>query len=415
MNRGALKSNKPRGVLFVLGSGVSSGICPNVEDLTKTVLNPDPKWFGYDMDEEFEAIVGFLNVLSDHAKPTTGICTYEDLFSMCEQLAKWELNIIQDPALRLFRNQIYVESKKHWSFYQPAEKSYFQEKPLAAIAKKAQRAIHVVIHNALIDKTEPRRQLNLLAETIHSLGSQNVDILTLNHDCLVEALFDREGILWTDGFDTEFSKDGDLVNFDAQAFRVKSRIRIIKLHGGCDWVYAGTNKDTFRWVKNPTDTDVDMCQDGRGEKFSDHPEEASTLTGTTTKAVAYTEGIHSELYLEARRLLSEYEHIICSGYGWNDYAFNTMLREWARFHNWHEDQRRFPRLLLLHSGDHLGEFRHTNNSQRLKKNLWFWPESWEKNLSEPWKPDHLDWMRCHPQWLSCTRLEDISNLFADRA
>lgn len=414
MNRGALESNKPSRVLFVLGSGVSSGICANVEDLTKTVLNPDPKWFAYDMDEEFEAIVGFLNVLSDHAKPTTGVCTYEDLFSMCEQLAKWELNIIQDPALRLFRNQIYVESEKHWSFYQPAEKSYFQKKPLAGIAKKAQRAIHNVIHKALIDKKNPRKQLNLIAETIRALGPKNVDILTLNHDCLVEALFDREGILWTDGFDTEISKDGDLVNFDAQAFRGKSRIRIIKLHGGCNWVYAGTNKDTFRWAKNPTDTDVDMCQDGRGEKFSDHPEEASTLTGTTTKAVAYTEGIHSELYLEARRLLSEYQHIICSGYGWNDYAFNTMLREWGRFQHSHKDQRRFPRLLLLHSEDQLSEFEHPKNSRHARRNLWFWPQEWKEDLSLPWRDDPLDWMRCHKKWLSCTRFSEIEEPFFEK-
>lgn len=242
MNKGSLKSNKPRRVLFVLGSGVSSGICPNVEDLTNTVLNPDPKWFSYD---------------------------------------------------------------------------------------------------------------------------------------------------------------------------------IVKLHGGCDWIFAGDSgegpKHNYRWVKNLTDKKMVDCKDRSGRALCDSLASYPTLTGTTNKAAAYTEGIHAELFGITQNLLSDYSHIICSGYGWKDAGFNTMIRDWAVKQHWHEDQRRYPRLLLLHSGDRLGEFRHTNNPQRPRRNLWFWPNCWEKNLSEPWKPDHLDWMRCHPQWLSCTRLEDISNLFADRA
>ena len=350
------KGNNKRKVLFVLGSGVSYGVCPDVEALTNIVLSPKPKWFGYDQNEEFEAIVGFLQVLTEHAKPTRETCTYEDLFSMCDQLAKWELNRVPDPSLRLFRDKIFTESKKHWAFYAKEEKCYLQDMPLAAIALKAQHTIHVVIRQALVRETDPGEQLELITDVIRMLGPENVDVLTLNHDCLVESLLDREGIEWTDGFDPKISKDGDVVNFDARAFDDRKRIRIVKLHGGCDWFYAGTSINNFRWIKNTTESDVDMCHDASGEKFYDEEEIAPTLTGTTTKASAYTEGIHAELYLEAKKLLAEHDHIICSGYGWNDYGFNTLLHEWGKHQLWHESARRFPRLLLLHAKDRLGEF-----------------------------------------------------------
>lgn len=399
------EGGEPRRVLFVLGSGVSFGICPNVEVLTKTVLAPDPKWFSYNQDEEFPAIVGFLNVLQEQARPTIGECTYEDLFSMCEQLAKWDLKQIRDPALRLFRNQIYAESQTHWAFYAREGNHYFQELPLAAIALKAQHAIHVVIRKALAGKNAPRRQLDLIVETISSLGSENVDVLTLNHDCLVEALLDREGIEWTDGFDPLISKDGEVINFDASAFSGRQRVRIVKLHGGCDWHYAGTSPHNFRWVKAATDKWIYECFDRNGEKFYYDTEKAPILTGTTTKTASYTEGIHAELYLEARKLLGEYDRVVCSGYGWNDYGFNAMLREWGTDQKWHVDQRRHPRLLLLHKGENLKEFRSSKNTKR--RNLWFWPDNWEKDQSKVWSENHSDWMRCYPKWLSCTRFKAI--------
>ncbi|MDQ8205922.1 hypothetical protein QEH52_00240 [Coraliomargarita sp. SDUM461003] len=409
-----IKNTNTQRVLFVLGSGVSSRICPDVQELTRTVLNPNPKWFGYDQDKEFRAIVDFLKALEEHARPTTGACTYEDLFSMCDQLAKFELGIIPDPALRLFRDKIYEESKSQWAFYAQEDKSYLQKLPLAAISQKAQHAIHTVIRRALISKNDPGNQLNLIAEVIHKLGPGNVDILTLNHDCLVEALLDRQGIKWTDGFDSRISQDGDVINFDAQAFEHRSRVRIVKMHGGCDWHYAGTSIENFRWVKNPTESEIDLCSDAHGDQFRSIVERAPTLTGTTTKASAYTEGVHAELYIEAKKLLTEHDRIICSGYGWNDYGFNTMLAEWGKRQLWHEKTRRHPQLLLLHTESKLGEFKHPKNHKHLRRNLWFWPLSWEEDLSLIWNESYLDWFRCHKKWLSCTRFSEIEDLFSDQ-
>jgi hypothetical protein len=401
------KASGQRKILFVLGSGVSSRICPNVKELTDIVLSPDPKWFGYDQDEEFEAIVGFLKVLEEHAKPTTGECTYEDLFSMCDQLAKWELKRVPDPALRLFRDEIFEKSEKQWAFYAQEEKCYLKNQPLAAIAQKAQHAIHTVIRQELIGKSNPRKQLNLISEAIKKLDSENVDILTLNHDCLVEALLDREGIKWTDGFDPQISQDGDVINFDARAFKDRTRIRIVKLHGGCDWYYAGTSIENFRWVKADSNKRIDQCVDHNSAKFTDDPNTKPTLTGTTTKTASYVEGIHAELYLEARKLLKEYDRIICSGYGWNDSGFNVMLHEWATNQKWHLKERRYPRLLLLHQRKALKEF----NEETKPHIQWFWPNNLETDPSKDWPDDHSQWMRCYPKWLSCTRFSEIEEPF----
>jgi hypothetical protein len=404
--KGSHEDTKARRALFVLGSGVSSFACPSVTEITNRVLAPDketlPDRFSRcGAEDELAALVGFLNTLSDFASRTTGAVTYEDLFSMCEHLQRWELPALpQDPAIRLFRNQILEETELYWEFYAQEDKAFLQELPLAAIALQAQILIHEVIEKVLIQETEHKNQLNLIAEAIDQLGSENVDILTLNHDCLVESLLDEREIPWTDGFDSEISGDADVVNFHTQAFENNKRVRIIKLHGGCDWHYAGTPTDgsqhNFRWVKVNVNKWIYDCIDHHGKQFHGQSTRAATLTGTTTKAESYTEGLHGELYLIARKVIDQHERIICSGYGWNDYAFNNMLREWATSQDWHQDTRREPKLLLLHDKDQLSKF-------ETQQNLWFWPKNWKDNASQ-------NWLRIHKHWLSNTRLSNISDL-----
>jgi hypothetical protein len=386
-----------------LGSGVSSFTCPDVKKITDLVLTPDREtlpesFFQYDAADQFQALVGFLNTLKDFSSRTTGDVTYEDLFSMCEHLQRWELGILRDPAIRLFRNQIFAETQHYWEFYAQEDKAYLQELPLAAIAKQAQILIHEVIRSVLINKTDHQDKLKLISEAIDTLGSEHVDILTLNHDCLVESLLDENEIAWTDGFDSKISADGEVVNFNTQAFESNERVRIIKLHGGCDWHYAGTfvddNQHDFRWVKVNAEKCIDECINHRGEQFHQQSSKSPTLTGTTTKAESYTEGLHGELYLVARKVIQQYERIICSGYGWNDYGFNGMLHEWATSQIRHQDNRRKPRMLNLHNKDHLSEFEN-------RKALWFWPKNWKDNSSK-------NWLHIYKHWLCSTKFTDIS-------
>ena len=138
---------------------------------------------------------------------------------------------------------------------------------------------------------------------------------------------------------------------------------------------------------------LDQLKDGKEENIYEDYEVASELTGTTTKTSAYTEGIHGELYIQARQLLHEYNHIICSGYGWQDNGMNNMLKEWAREH--YRDKAKH--LLLLHAPSCKHEFKSKNH-------LWFWPDDWDSKNRE-------DWFQWYPKWLSKTDINTIDEIF----
>lgn len=259
--------------------------------------------------------------------------------------------------------------------------------------------IRVLISRALQHvKNEDLKPLKLIKDAIAENGAENVDVLTLNHDTLVEKLLEEE-TQWTTGFDPAISQDGDLTNYSSDAFVDRSQVRIVKLHGSIDWYYVGTNKMNFRWVKmsrsQREEVAFDKLKNEIGETFYDDYETASELTGVTTKTQAYTEGIHGELYMQAGQLLREHNHIICSGYGWKDYGVNTMLREWAKEHY----QRTPKHLLFLYNSSDKYEFE-TN------KQLWFWPDDWGRQKRK-------DWFQWYPKWLSETDINTIDDVYGN--
>ena len=388
-------------VLFVLGSGVSSFICSRVEDITKKVLDPSglqlPSFHSrHDEYEIIRVIKGFLGELDKTARQLPIEPTYEDLFSMCKQLYDWETGINTDPALTQFRDHIYRNTAQFWKFFDGGH--YLGRKPLAAVARKSSILINEVIRVLLSQDLQKReiadlnQELKLLIDTIEKYGAENVDVLTLNHDTLVEKLLGDE-VPWTTGFDSSISKDGDVINFSPDSFQDKTRVRIVKLHGSIDWYYVGTNQSNFRWVsmcwEQYQQLTFEKVLDWNGKNFYEDHETVSELTGTTTKTSSYTEGIHGELYIQARQLLKEHNRIICSGYGWRDYGVNSMLREWAKSYYTGVNKH----LLLLHA----------DKIDALNK-PWFWPKDWDSQK-------RTDWFQWHPNWLSETKVSEIDDIF----
>ena len=396
--------NGSRKVLFVLGSGVSAFKCPMIDEISKKVLDPSglqlQSWHSkHNAYEIIKVLTGFLGELDKTARKLPVEPTYEVLFSMCKQLHDWEIGRNRDPALTQFRDHIYRETAQLWKFFEGGH--YFGRKPLAAIARKSSilinEVIRVLISGALQHvENEDLKPLKLIKDAIAEYGAENVDVLTLNHDTLVEKLLEGE-TQWTTGFDPTISQDGDLTNYSSDAFANRSQVRIVKLHGSIDWYYVGTNKMNFRWVKmsprQHQEVVFNQLKNESGETFYDDCETASELTGVTTKTQAYTEGIHGELYMQARQLLREHNHIICSGYGWKDYGVNTMLREWAKEHY----QCTPKHLLLLHNSSNKHEFE-TN------KQLRFWPDDWGSQKRK-------DWFQWYPVWLSETEIGTIDDVF----
>ncbi|MFT5623159.1 MAG: hypothetical protein ACI9FZ_001089 [Bacteroidia bacterium] len=385
-------------VLFVLGSGVSydSG-GPEVNEVTDLVFSEDVGVLQGDRhgkkfkSDERGCIHGFLRVLEKEITQMGAAANYESLYSLAQRIHEFEVGRLKDASMVRFRNHVYGETTDFWSYYDGGV--YLGDKPLGAIAGKTCEYIQKCTRILLDPLTSPKR-LQLIPCLIDKYGAKNVDILTLNHDRLVETLLKRRGIPYTTGFDPKESNDGQVDLYDNVAFDYEDRVRIVKLHGCVSWWNFRKN-DSLYWgwgrLSDAVDWDGGSSNDwmvpiGRdGRRYYSNIFDEPITTGNTTKTEAYTRGITGEMYIQARRLLKEHDRIICSGYGFGDDGFNHMLAEWSR---------RLPekKMLLLH-----------NTELAPIERCWFWPEDWESNHSG-------GWFKHHPQWLSATCCSDVERL-----
>jgi len=386
-----LGSEKAPRVLFVLGSGVSSKICPNVSEITDKVLKSEtaPSDWNSSITEaadDLNAVQGFLGALRDEAVQTIDRPNYEDLYSLCLRLEHHELSRRPDPGLTRFRDTVFRSTAQFHRRYLGG--CYYGCEPLAAISARSRGFINETVRQLLRPPYKDcegklHLALQLVVETIRAYGPEHVDVLTLNHDLLLEDALTKAGIAWTDGFDAPLATDSKALQFDREAFTKPGRVRILKIHGGCDWYLCLMAPK--RWSPLKLLKDADRWQ------YTTDYEESQTLTGSTTKGDSYTRGVFGELNWEARKLLREHDRIVCSGYGWRDEAFNGMLKDWS-------DEHKEARMLLLHDQENINEFEGRNKP-------WPWPDDW-KTATE------TAWLRWHPAWLSDTRREVLdSRLF----
>lgn len=373
-------------ILFLLGSGVSlESNCPDIDTLTNYVLSLSNKTCfdnQYDVDKTKQAVINHLGILANEVSRIGKKANYEDLFSMCLQLERWEYSRLRDPALTRFRDHVLRETGANLELI---DKNHEELNHLAI------RHIEYIVRRAVSEIRDPKG-LDLITDVIEDYGPENVDIISLNHDKLVEQLLDHKQITWTNGFDKSKNNEREIAYFDDEAFSNSDNVRIVKLHGSYDWRYLGEeineNTKLWRWCEGG---DSDFPNSKVGQPLEHNPFLSGILTGTTTKSEHYTRGLHGVLYLVARNLLRDHNRIICSGYGWRDEGFNWMLREWA-IHKLNQ------RLILLHNESRKDDFIGIN------KKPFFWPQDWDQNSTE-------GWLRGHKNWLSETSLSDIQDLF----
>lgn len=319
-------------VLFVLGSGVSFGAHPDTKEITDEILNGDSNapylWnfrHAYNAREEKRCVQAFLKLLQDEVLLSKDSCNYEDLYSISLKLANHECGYEQAPEIVRFRNYIYQKASKFHKFYK--EGCYLANLPLAAICFRSCFFINETVRQLLSGPPKKSINLGLITDAITHLGAANVDIITLNHDLLLEQVLTKAKIPWTDGFENEKLKSENSVEFSSYKFRNTSCVRILKVHGGVDWYYAGSNEGGWKCWKIPNILSVEI-----ENKISIDYENGQILTGSTTKALAYTKGTFGGIHCTACDLLKKSPFIVCSGYGWKDLPFNEMLRDWSKCH-----------------------------------------------------------------------------------
>ncbi|MGH7969522.1 MAG: hypothetical protein ACREIC_12415 [Limisphaerales bacterium] len=345
-------------LILFLSSGISrpSGLL-GVHELTTDVLNGE--WF-YHTDGRFypgapgaaqvndptEILQKFLSLLApsaDRCHPLDGQKgNYEDLYFLAEQIADNARGQVDNPAIHPFVSQL------------KEQVSTLTNQPLGQIADLACSFIRSVVAQRLA--SPPQIQgLDLIESLARSRDFERVDIVTLNHDVLIEDFLHQKEIPFVDGFT---GPDGNVRYFDPDLFESATKVRLFKLHGSINWYrfrleHGNPFSDRFGIIAG---IDAQEAPDSQGTLTNQIDVLPWIIAGTHAKAVQYSFGIHADMHFWFHRLLREHNAMAMSGYGWSDRVINGRLMEWL-----HSGIQ--PRLILMHK--HPGEL-----AQFSKSKLW---------------------------------------------
>ncbi|HYC55872.1 MAG TPA: hypothetical protein VEL28_13135 [Candidatus Binatia bacterium] len=333
-----------------LGSGVSleSGL-PSVEALTSAVLTGDyyestrgPTTFASDPSllldaasvADVQKLLCLLGVLdqrylqSSAPYATAGgyrytgavyrsATTYEDLFYLASQIAGRGIGLADDSTTGAFMDVVEREAGKLLG-------GGCLEERLIALARMARRATSLIEHVvAKMLQSTAVKGLELIVELARSSHVGRLDVITLNHDILLEQALVRAGITYADGFGLP---DGDVRwREDAVYDRPDTKVRIVKPHGSIDWfLFARNGGEQHAVVRNPSAVEH---RSAHGELLKMNRSTASFLTGVN-KVAAYNQGTFSEMHFRCSELFRRHDRMIMSGYGWADTGQSLRIDHW---------------------------------------------------------------------------------------
>jgi SIR2-like domain len=381
-------------LLLFLGSGVSraSGL-PLAGELTDAILGSsalplaedslNPRLRASELRQRIESL---LQIMADFdtrdAKRTNalfrGRTTYEDLFYLCEEMTNWRIGLADNSTLTSFMKAIERRARPLLSGSNLAARL----DDLGLLARDARLFIQSVTAT-MLRAGEPAG-LDLIAELARSRRISQLNIVTLNHDTLVEQLMENGSLELTDGFGPP---DGDVRWYDDQLYDASpTSARLFKLHGSINWyrfVVDGLPR-TAIVRRNGRDDLVD----GKGNLLRRLTQDASFLTGGN-KAIRYQHGIYLDLLFRFQEVLRGCDVLLMCGYGWGDAAINLRLETWM------DNPRK--RIVLLHPDPK----EITARSMIIASAYDWWVSSGR--------------LITVPQWLSQLSLEDIDRFLFDPA
>jgi hypothetical protein len=332
-------------LLLFLGAGVSvPSNLPTAEELTKKLFVNRP-----DESDATARLRELLAVIRDYdtadiakvgMSPQWGFrssgaiyrgckSTYEDLFFLCQQITLWNIGLSDNSLATSFMKSI----EERAGGLLLGSNSDERLCDLASLGRKLCAYIESIVTETLRQKYITG--FDLIRELTESTEIKQLNIVTLNHDTLVEQFLSANGIAFADGFD---AREGNVRWSDDRVYAdTDGRVLLFKLHGSIDW-YSFQFEGRLRTAIFHG-TDVANAMDGTGKRLVAQTGAPSYLSGIN-KSDAYQRGIYTDIHFHFYALLRECDRILMSGYGWGDTAINFRLDSWL-------DRSRTNKVVLL--------------------------------------------------------------------
>lgn len=320
---------KKKRIAFLLGAGASQACgMPGTVELTEVTLskiknhyrNVSPETQNKSLGDPARFLEIILKELVEHhdscAKP---VPNYEHVYDLANELSKvWHKDHASTLAVALTRR---FSQEYPYEFTQFVD-NYDLGQDMASTNIKW--AIELYVSEILFEK-EREANLKALDWLVHACEDSEMDVrdvITLNHDNILENLFLKNEIPIITGF--EIKNEHGLRWDNRMLDNSFPPLRILKLHGSIDWHRPKRDKskffpDVYQYIYKDRE-DFAIFLQRRLEPFF--------LTGAMNKTSEYTQGIFWELLIRFEESLRRSDLLIVCGYSFGDQGINHIIFNW---------------------------------------------------------------------------------------
>ncbi len=255
--------------------------------------------------------------------------TYEDLFFACQQVEEMLSGKTENALLRPFARLL------------EAKAASVDLEPFGGVDRRdgltrAMREAHLCIRDLVAAALGVRangadlaRAHGLLLGALSDTGLQQANVLTLNHDVLLEQLLSEAQVQYVDGF--EATDHEGVRRWSRHEFDAPCRVRLFKVHGSVDWYRFRSGPDPWwdDWigqVRSGINADA-IDRETRGAV--DYLDGPLFLIGSFNKLVDYTRPMFIDLFYAAWQALRESDLLVVGGYSFGDKGINSRITDWV--------------------------------------------------------------------------------------
>jgi len=332
----------------MIGSGVNyySGI-PGLGEITEQIIHAKNVGRHPDSNYYLNGYLGYRNLayLNGHIKTNQKlierICFYVQEFYKTinhEHVTNYEdfyyvLKQIEDSYRLEYENPVTYNLIKDIQ-----RDCGFDEVKLRSAVTESLKFIECIVWQMLDKPIKVDAQFNIVKGLVTQLDLQN--ILSLNHDLVLESNLQRTGVDYFDGFGKKNLNVAEWLGFSD--FK-GDKIKICKLHGAIDWfsVRIKKHKEYNKIVKLPRNFYPESVCDLDDKIEMTNQTTPILLIGTFNKMLEYLNNIFELLYEEFKRTLKVTDLLIVSGYGFGDKGINSRLSFWL-------NKRKAHKMIIIH-------------------------------------------------------------------
>ncbi|MFW6029988.1 MAG: SIR2 family protein [Halanaerobiales bacterium] len=313
-----------RNISFLFGAGISipAGL-PSTNMISKRINSGQAKVSFLNNKQD---IVGFLQIIKRRVENfgLTKAVNYEDLYYICAQLKDfWQE--YDNPLVLSFIDEL-INNLQDLRLLRIADDKNLLRKEISKIAELSLAYMDAIVMDSLSINDLNMSYLNFLDQIYQDNNIAFVNILSLNHDILVERYLHERNIPFYDGF-KENDELPEIRKWYGEFNINKNKIKLLKLHGSISWY-------RFRDFSSDNNYNYFFASEKLGSLKNLHILSKRkgcnpiVLTGRLNKILEYNRSIYVDLHYHFYSLLKKTEIIIISGYSFNDLGINSWLIDW---------------------------------------------------------------------------------------